>query len=107
MRPRRRSAWRWQGRCRPSRRSLRPPCSRICRSSSVSLIWAANGSPCEKQDVHETKNAVDRCIELQCSLNETMMAPELNDYALFAEVVTHGGFAAAGGTLMAPAQPPC
>src|SRR6201987_5093510 len=25
-----------------------------------------------------------------------MMAPDLNDYALFAEVVTHGGFAAAG-----------
>jgi hypothetical protein len=49
-----------------------------------------------KQDAHGTKNAVDRGIELQCSLNETMMAADLNDYALFAEVVTHGGFAAAG-----------
>jgi DNA-binding transcriptional LysR family regulator len=31
-----------------------------------------------------------------------MMAPDLNDYALFAEVVTHGGFAAAGRALRAP-----
>ena len=30
------------------------------------------------------------------------MAPDLNDYALFAEVVTHGGFAAAGRALRAP-----
>jgi DNA-binding transcriptional LysR family regulator len=30
-----------------------------------------------------------------------MMAPDLNDYALFAEVVTHGGFAAAGRALRA------
>ena len=30
------------------------------------------------------------------------MAPDLNDYALFAEVVTHGGFAAAGQALRAP-----
>src|ERR1700731_2669622 len=102
MHPRPRSAWRWQGRCRWSRRSRRPPCSRICRSSSVSLIWAARGSPCEKQGVHGTKNALDRGIELQCSRNETMMAPDLNDYALFAEVVTHGGFAAAGRALRAP-----
>jgi DNA-binding transcriptional LysR family regulator len=31
-----------------------------------------------------------------------MTAPDLNDYALFAEVVTHGGFAAAGRALRAP-----
>src|SRR5580693_2337871 len=31
-----------------------------------------------------------------------MMAPDLNDYALFAEVVIHGGFAAAGRALRAP-----
>jgi DNA-binding transcriptional LysR family regulator len=31
-----------------------------------------------------------------------MMAPDLNDYALFAEVVTHGGFAAAGRAMRAP-----
>ena len=30
------------------------------------------------------------------------MAPDLNDYALFAEVVTHGGFAAAGRALRVP-----
>ena len=30
------------------------------------------------------------------------MATDLNDYALFAEVVTHGGFAAAGRALRAP-----
>src|SRR6202040_4443620 len=42
----------------------------------------------ERQDVHGTKSAVDRGIELQRSLYETMMAPDLNDYALFAEVGT-------------------
>src|SRR5271163_3263747 len=42
-----------------------------------------------KQNVHGTKNALDRGIELQCSLYETMMAADLNDYAFFAEVVTH------------------
>jgi DNA-binding transcriptional LysR family regulator len=31
-----------------------------------------------------------------------MTAPDLNDYALFAEVVTHGGFAAAGRAMRAP-----
>src|SRR5258708_34336479 len=31
-----------------------------------------------------------------------MMAADFNDYALFAEVVTHGGFAAAGQALRAP-----
>jgi DNA-binding transcriptional LysR family regulator len=31
-----------------------------------------------------------------------MIAPDLNDYALFAEVVTHGGFAAAGRAMRAP-----
>ena len=31
-----------------------------------------------------------------------MMTPDLNDYALFVEVVTHGGFAAAGRALRAP-----
>jgi DNA-binding transcriptional LysR family regulator len=31
-----------------------------------------------------------------------MTAPDLNDYALFAEVVTHGGFAAAGRATRAP-----
>jgi DNA-binding transcriptional LysR family regulator len=30
------------------------------------------------------------------------MAPDLNDYALFAEVVAHGGFAAAGRAMRAP-----
>ena len=31
-----------------------------------------------------------------------MMVADLNDYALFAEVVTHGGFAAAGRALRVP-----
>lgn len=31
-----------------------------------------------------------------------MTSPDLNDYALFAEVVTHGGFAAAGRVMRAP-----
>src|SRR5271166_6805700 len=31
-----------------------------------------------------------------------LRTPDLNDYALFAEVVTHGGFAAAGRALRAP-----
>ena len=31
-----------------------------------------------------------------------MTAPDLNDYVLFAEVVTHGGFAAAGRAMRAP-----
>ena len=31
-----------------------------------------------------------------------MTAPDLNDYALFAEVVAHGGFAAAGRAMRAP-----
>src|ERR1700751_383846 len=45
--------------------------------------WLAS----EKQHVHGTKSAVDPGNEIQCSSNETMMTPDLNDYALFAEVV--------------------
>jgi len=31
-----------------------------------------------------------------------MIGPDLNDYVLFAEIVAHGGFAAAGRALRAP-----
>jgi DNA-binding transcriptional LysR family regulator len=55
-----------------------------------------------EEDVHGTLGAVEVKTELQRSLNETMMAPDLNDYALFAEVVTHRGFAAAGRAMRVP-----
>jgi hypothetical protein len=55
-----------------------------------------------KEDAHGTLGAVEVKTELQRSMNETMMVPDLNDYALFAEVVTHGGFAAAGRAMRVP-----
>src|SRR5271154_594085 len=69
----------------------------------VCLLDPCGGLPAAwEEDVHGTLGAVEVKTELQRSLNETMMAPDLNDYALFAEVVTHGGFASAGRALRAP-----
>src|ERR1700756_4837677 len=51
----------------------------------VCLLDPYGGLPAAwEEDVHGTLRSVEVNIEFQCSLNETMMAPDLNDYALFA-----------------------
>src|SRR6201999_384106 len=44
----------------------------------------------------------DRKNALHRSTDGTMIGPDLNDYMLFAEIVAHGGFAAAGRALRMP-----
>src|SRR6185369_6917147 len=69
----------------------------------VCLLDPCSGLPsARKRDVHGTLDPLESKTELLRSLDETMTAPDLNDYALFAEVVTHGGFAAAGRAMRAP-----